>query len=623
MRNRLLGPFLLLLLVAFSAGFRVERAVSDPGFDVTFPEGMMKSDPALLYYITERILDAGGLPPEDFRADPRVEHPDLVDLPERFTVGQEFLVAWAYRALGGDTPLHLFCVRFFAVVASLALVGVYGLVLARTRSHGWALGAAALAAFLPASYRTLGFVLIREDLSLPLFALHLGLAARALGRPREPGESDGSAPRVGSALAAGIALAAALATWHAMTFIVLLEAAAVFGLYLLRRTNPLRGRAGLAFLLPVVVAAVLVPALRSKGLLFAPPLALGFGLAWAGRAAAPAALWRRAAVPGLVALVFVGAGLLLSSWHGGGAADLRHVYEVMAAKVVHLGALPADPNALSFDARLLWQGPFETLPLAWVDDYLGWAVAVAAVAFALRLRGRFGDDELGLLLFTAVCLVVAWLFLRLVVLPALLLPALAAILLARRGPSGAAPARWPAALLGGAVLLQGWAFAGYAGETRIAWYADRAQTRELEKLVAWVDVHVPPGEPIVADFVNSTAILAHTGRPIAIQPKYEAAESRRRAEAFLKTFFHGSPADLATLVRQRFGARYVLVDTLVLGTWSTYTAGLPAGRAPAPGTAAARMLDDDPFALLQIEGFELVYLSEPPDDLFRLFRLTD
>ena len=71
-------------LVLISAFLRIHTALADPNFDTTRAAGMLKSDPALLYYVTERILAAGGLPPADFRADPRIEHPDTEETRKRF-----------------------------------------------------------------------------------------------------------------------------------------------------------------------------------------------------------------------------------------------------------------------------------------------------------------------------------------------------------------------------------------------------------------------------------------------------------------------------------------------------------------------------------------------------------
>jgi len=95
----------LAALVQGSACVRMRVARNDPGFDARSPVGMLRSDPALLYYITERVLEAPGLLPDDLRADPRVEHPEGADLLAEFSVGQELLVAWTYAWLGCGAPL--------------------------------------------------------------------------------------------------------------------------------------------------------------------------------------------------------------------------------------------------------------------------------------------------------------------------------------------------------------------------------------------------------------------------------------------------------------------------------------------------------------------------------------
>ena len=64
--------------------------------------------------------------------------------------------------------------------ASLVAAGIYGLTLELTGRIQLALGAAAFYTVIPANYRTLGFILIREDFALPWFALHAYLLARAI-----------------------------------------------------------------------------------------------------------------------------------------------------------------------------------------------------------------------------------------------------------------------------------------------------------------------------------------------------------------------------------------------------------------------------------------------------------
>jgi len=614
-----LGALLVLLLLVLATALRVERAFADPNFDAADDRGMLKSDPALLYYVTERILAADGWAPDDFRADPRIQWPETTDVPAEFTVGQEFLVAWAYLLVGGGAPLHAFAVRVMALVASLAVLGVYGAVLARTRSVPWALFAALLFSLLPASYRTIGFVLVREDLSLPLFALHLGLLARAR--------------RVGSArawLLAGLALAAALATWHAMSFVVLLEALALLGVALWSGASPFAARPARAVLVVPVLAAVLVPALRASGLLLSPAFAIAGALLLAALALerVPRARGRPRATIGL-ALAATAAAVLLVRLAAPDPGSYAHVHEVLLAKLVHLGRLPADPNELSFDARLLWQGPFVTLAPRDAVALGGVALVLGApAALALLLRSDPGDRFLGLLALAA--LPAAWLVERAFVVAACLLPIALAVALAEAGRRLGRRTLAVGALAAAALAVQLSLFASFASGLRLAWYTPPGRQSEIAALVEWIGANVPSDEAIVGDFVNSTAILAHAGNPIVLQPKYETRRARERARAFVTTWFHGTPAELRRLVRERFQARWLLVDRYTLGRLSRYLGGLPEdGPPPAPGTPAAAFQSQDDAVLRGVPGFTLVYRSPPdvlqadgsPYDLFRLYRV--
>jgi len=585
----------------------VQVARADPNFDAQRAEGMLKSDPALLYYFTERILAAGGGMPADFHADPRVQHPGLTDIPAEFTVGQEFLVAWAYRAFGGDAPLHLFCTWLMALVASLAVVGVWLVTIARTKSVLWASLAAGLFVLLPANYRTIGFILVREDLSFPLFALHLGFLALAERRRTWP-----------LFLASGLALAGALATWHALGFFLLVELLVLVVGYLVTGRNPLRLPGAWAVAVGPALAGLFVPALRESGFLLGPAMLVIYG--WGAAAGIP-----RLRGAGRPAVLWLWAGMFaVAAFALPGASAYAHVYEVLWAKVAHLGVKPVDPNALSFDARLLWQGPFETLAPGVLRAYLGWGAAalLTALVVAARRRAELLSCEGFLLGLTLLSLPLAWLIGRTFILSGLCVPAAAAVWLAveeRR--------RIALGVLVGVLALQALSFASFVRDHTQSWYLPRGRQAEIAGLVEWVGANIPAEEAIASDFMNSTALLAHTGNPIVLQPKYETDRSRRQAQLFLETFFAGTPDEFGRLVREHFECRYVLIDRYTLGYLSPYTAGHVG--APTPGTAAAVFLSQEDVVLRGVPGFELLYRSPDsirqingaPYDFFRLYRV--
>lgn len=595
----------VLLLILFGSAVRIQGAFADPHFDAAHPERLLKSDPALLYYLLERVIDAGGGVPADFRADRRVEHPEPVDLMVLDSVGMEFPLAWIHRALGGDASLIALCTIAMALVASLGVVGVY--LLAReiggTVSDG--LFGAFLFALSPASYRTIGFVLMREDASLPLFALHLGLLARA-ARVRTRG----------SFALAGVAALGAAATWHAMGFVLALEAAALFAWFVRTGDSPLAARH--AWILPALVAlgSFLVPLLSTRWFVLSLPMQLTAALAVGavvGRRAGPR--WHAVAA-GIAALLLLHVGTLSLAHLGfGGIADYGHVTGLLFAKVAHLGALPDDPRLLPFDVRLMWQGPFETAALR--ELFAGFTIgAVLLPVAALRaapawLSGRGDARFASLVAFALLVCAAAIAIRRLLVLPALVLPALCAPLL----PAGRDRKSW----LVGLAAAQAVAFVAILPHRDAPWYQP-LQQEEIGSVVEWIRESLPADGAIAADNMTSPAVLALTGHPIVVQPKYETESSRRRNERLLRALYAGSVDDLGALLRE-WKVRWLLIDRQTL--WSfRYIAGLPLALSePVPGTAAWRFLSQDPSRFDGIAGFRLLYRSPFPQDMMRLYEL--
>ena len=391
-----------------------------------------------------------------------------------------------------------------------------------------------------------------------------------------------------------------------------------------------------------VLAASLVPALVRSGALFGLPMVLAWALVvlellrrWGSSARGPEAL-RRPGVLTACALSLPVLAVALASI--GGESSYSHVADVLIAKARHGGVRPDDPSGVPFDARLLWQGPFEAISLdtlfAWLAPTGGLVLllgagATAFVAWRDRARGTHGNRgpggagfELWLLAFTLVCLPVALAIGRTVVVFAVCAPALLAVM-------ARLPQRRAMLLTGGALaLVQLGSFVRTIGAAELAWYWPPERQREIASLVDWVDANVADDEPIAGDFMNSPAILLHAGNPIVLQPKYETPASRAKAQLFLETFFHGTTDALAEVVVDAFGCELLLVDRYTLGVLSPWVAGVRG--APAEGTAVARLLATDDESLGAIPGFELLYRSPPEivgvagvaSDYFRLYRIA-
>ena len=616
---RALEALLVVGCVALGTWVRVWVPLNQPNFQRDRPEGMFRSDPGLLYYFVEQVVDAHGLPPADLRADPRVEHPREVDLLTLDTVGQEFLIAWTRPLTDGALPLHLHALAVMALVSSLSVVGVFLLTREVTGSRRWAAAAAVLFTLIPGNYRTLGLILMREDLSLPLFALHLAFFARA-ARTRA----------LRDVVVCGLAAVASLATWHGIHFVFTMEAACLAAWFLRTGQTPFAVERAWVALAVVVVGAVVVPVLSHTSFALSWPCALPAGLVAAAQVArrAPGRVWP----PRLAALGTWGAlGALhrAMTWLAGGD-DYRHVWQLLAAKVTTLGVRPADPAALPFDVRLMWQGPFETLTAAGAWTLLGLGLVPLAVALALGavgwVRQRGPSPVLLLLAFTGAALVGAWLIVRVEAMVALLLPATLAA-----AAASWTRARWAAAAYGALLAWQLVTFVTFVRHCDITWLQPPHVRQEYQRLLAALPALVPDGEAIASDPVDSTTLLAHTRHPIVLQPKWEQFESREPIADFLQGFFQESPERFRALLLEKYRTRYLLLDRRILWVNFRYAGGLPESQpSPNPGTSAEVFMSEDQAVLERVPGFKLLYRSRDAAgrpahgeaDLLRLYELA-
>lgn len=613
-RRAWLGWLAAFLAVVASALVRVETTHADPNFAQAPAEGLLKSDPGLAYYVVERILDARGGVPDDFRADPRIEHPGLVDIPRRMPVGLQFLAAWTHLAVSERAPLIETCLWVSSVCASLVLLGIFGLALELSGRTLHAVLAVVCAAAMFANHRTIGFVLTDEDLALPLFAAHLWLAARAF-RVRSRA----------SVIAATLLLVAALASWHAMSFFVALEAAALLIWFAVSGQNPLPIERAWPLIAILVAAAVGVPLLAEAGFVLSFPMVVVVGLG----AASALARWRggpnASRLLGFSSVaVLVAAAFLLGRVVDTGTENHAHVFTLLVSKIRHLGVLPEDPRELSFESRLMWQGPFRTMDFVEMIQQLGVPLlALPALTVALR-RARGADPRVACaVILTWISLPAAWLVARTIVLPGILVPALVAC-----WAVGSARRTWIAALGAGIQLV---AFATQMRDHQIIWYWPYERQVEISRVVHAVKLLVPAGESIAGDFMTSTAVLAHTRHPIVFQPKWESKASRDRVREFLTTLYQQPPAALRDLLLDEYQSKYLVVDRYTLWTLARYTAGLPLStREPPVGTAAHSLFSQDPNVLESIPGYRLLYRSPEdmrqahgrPSDFYRLYELS-
>jgi hypothetical protein len=528
-----------------------------------------------------------------------------------FSIGQEFVVAWAKLWIVPGMPLHMVALWIMSFFAASSLLWIYGLARELTGHRGWGLFATALALVLLGNYRTIGFILIREDFSMPWLAMHVYALARA-ARLRTPG----------SIAFAGIAMLLAVATWHAMGFMLTIEAAVFFAWHLRSGDNPMKIKGAWLFPLVLAVGCVLVPVLRSKGFLFSFPMLVITSLGLTAMAEARGLLQGRTRwlAPVLLVLLIPCAGLLSRAVLGG-ANDYAHVYELISAKLKYMGVRPADPSGLSFDTRLLWQGPFATPTWEYFSGALGaglLALLFGAVAGAVGwVRGKGDRRHLLLFAFAVGGVVAALLVRRTIVLPTLMAPVIAAIGLQQLRQ---VQFRW--ILLVAGFALQAQAFNVWVSSHRCLWYEPTQRNVEMAEALRWIETNIPAKQPIASDFVTGTAVLAHAGNPMLVQPKYETTSSRRRIETFMRAFSSGSLADYAQLLEDN-QCRFVLTN---FDYWSKsfYEMGFVPSQTwrPPVDSPFSWFCSQQPATYRNVPGFELVYQSKNRfgRDYFRIFR---
>ncbi len=599
--------------IAWSAIARVQVALRDPVVKSATAQQLLRTDPAFLFYVTQRIVESGGAPPPDLRADPNVEWPDTTDLAEIETLGQEFVVAWTYLAAGKPMPLLRWSIWVMGVWTSLIALGVFGMTYEITRRASLAALAAWLWAAMLVDYRTVGFVLIREDFAFPWIAAHLWLALRA-ARTRTP---------VAAALAGLTALAAA-SFWHATLFVLLIEMVVVLAWFLRSGVNPLAHTwAWIAVLTPGLLSLA-VPVLRAKNFALSLPMVLAWALLWAGWIGKRRALSRTATTLHALAAAAVLFGLakLTAQWTGSGA-DYGHVFALLRSKVLHLGRRPEDLSSLDYGARLLWQGPFRTADFRTFTELAlaGLLALLAGLASwgALWVKGR-GDSRRAMLIgFVAAVALATWLVERMGPLFGLSSAVLFAVVLER----------WKRAVLPLAVGFS--VCAAHAAHQvhvhrkyPLSWYQMPPPPRANQHLFDWIRTNVPSGEAVASDFSTGAAILAFTRRPILNQPKYETSRSREKIEAFLRAVYEGEPERLAQFLRDH-RTRWVVINRPFVGGNATDLGGiLPSELPRLQRHTIWRTMSENPAEYKQVQGFTLAYetpASCGAPGVYRVYRL--
>jgi hypothetical protein len=428
----------------------------------------------------------------------------------------EVPVGVLYRWWQPAMPLHVFVVWYDCVVSSLTLFGVFFLARALWRSDVAGVFASALYASLYPSYgRTVKNLFLREDFAIPLIVFALFFTVRALQETKMRDQ-----------ILASLLWLAALASWHLTQFVMAPFVVAAVIVYLTKGETP-----RLPWLVLVMAAgSVLIPVLRAKQFYLSPTMCVLYALAlsaWINGGRKKAAIVFAGWLVGFLAL-----GWLLQKSYG----EYAHVYQLFFYKLRYLGVKPADPAALPWEARLLWEGAFNTA--TWRE---WWRSLMWCLPLAMMAGWKVGRMEVGknvFVVFAILLVPLAWMVVRYFT----FLGFAAAVL-------AAGTRRW---LIVPALV---WQFAALNSQPLDRGSSEPASYRPV---VEWIRDNTPTNSVLLAHISESPVLLAHTGRPIIMHSKFENARIREWYREMLDAIYGNEEQffEFAT----KHGADYFVYD---------------------------------------------------------------
>lgn len=319
-------------------------------------------------------------------------------------------------------------------------------------------------------------------------------------------------------------------------------------------------------------------------------------------AAAAFAFWRlRDRKLGLFAAgVAAGTALAFLLLPSARATSYGHVYGLVWAKLAHGLRHPADPAALSPIQRLEWTGPSDSPDLG----FAVFAFIPLGLLALTRLTGKAARSTVGSL-YDGLALI----YLGGTILSSRLAPWLAFFLVLS---SLRRPKLW--ALVAVAVLEAAKCAAPISPLNPFLALSAPFASNELRpavsltserELLGWLRRYGGPDRPTLAPMGLSAEILAYSGTPVLLQPKWEAAAIREKTAEFAQALFEDEDAFTAYMKKYQaklfvYGADAILDET---------PEGLryASGRMPVDENSAAYLFQ---FAPKKLKNFSLVFQNE-------------
>jgi hypothetical protein len=605
----------LMTLFALAVLFRALLSFSSPFYVPGDPTAFFPAEAGMQYRWAATFAEKGTLEARDFHA----QWPEGLRFSTDILPTMELVAGWLWRWAKGYFPdFFSFALFFVAFVSSLPILLVYWAARGLGARWGGAFCGAFGAAFQPSALERVVRNFGRENFALVFVLCPIVCLWALLRLNRRCGLSSSRNARLFAVVllsASVVSQGIAFASWHMSRALFELQAgvfvfAAVVGFF----PSPGAQRlVGLWFLAHLPLFFVIDP-LVERRYWFSPQIVAMVVLAWGAMVA------EKRTARMLAVLVAAGA------W--GAAHFLRlapvhdsHVSEVIVAKILHLLVKPADPRALSPEARLMWIEAFNSPSLSQALFLWGWlAAGIAALAVAARRRivARWRRDAAwrSLYLLVGVWTVSFVLIYRLHILLGFGLAVLWAVLVSdavaasRRRIAVAAGVILVSFLLGaqGAGVLRGVPWLSPAAPSSPTQFVNRyADTKDI---LTWLRKYTAPTDVILAWFGFSSQIYAYAERPVVVQSKFENPSIRPKLVALARALY-GSPDELATYCR-KYGVRYVVYEAPMVLNSGKESYRYVAGVTEIPSTSSVAFMHFWPH---ELDDFELVYQNRG----FRVF----
>ena len=519
----------LATLVLLGVFLKTRLSAQTPGFNPEDDTGYYSAESALQYRYAAMIARGQPIPEIDRDA----QFPEGVRTNVELTLLMERAAGWSYRLIPErvrPSDFRWFTILWVALVSSLSIPALYALSLRLSGSRALALAVAAVYGVSWASSGNAIGTFDHESFAFPLIAAGLACLAAALDRREKR-------PRF-FAFASGLALAAALMSWHFTRFyLASLLLAALWTHWRHRADLEAARRLRLAFLFlgaAALAAWILDPAMRSNS------------------------------------------GIHEASAYG-------HVYALLFAKLRNGLLKPFDPLRLTQEARLLWQGPFNSPEPGFVVFALLPLVFIGLPRLWASIKGEAPPSVAGTLADAM-----------------LILYTLGALMVSRLLPMFsfffcAAAARLPDRLSRKKMLIAGFTLIACAEAVKSIAPASRlnpflALSSRLEtadgrppasvgaerEAIRWLRRN-GEGKSVLADFGISPAFLVYAGAPILLQPKFESGATREKTAEFLKALYSDEETFFSFCRKYQAGLFVYTTDDVLdaTGDGPRYMSGTP------------------------------------------------